>query len=80
VAGQPVASSQVQHDRGCEGLPGAGAFPGGVERFGGLGVGVVVEEPIEQGEGVGVGLAGLPSGGRDGDGQAGGLSASEADV
>ena len=32
------------------------------------------------GEGVSVGLAGLPCGGRDGDGQAGGLSASEANV
>jgi len=26
---------------------------GGVERFGGLGVGVVVDEPVERGEGVG---------------------------
>jgi hypothetical protein len=54
--------------------------PGGVERFGGLGVGVVVEEPVEGGEGVGVGLAGLPACRGDRDGEAGGLPAAEADV
>ena len=58
----------------------AGAVAGGVEGVGGLGVGVIVEEPVEQGEYIGVGLAGGPGGGRDGDGQAGGLPAAEADV
>ena len=78
MAGQSVAVSQVQHDGGGEGLAGSGAVTGRVEDLGGLGVGVVVEEPVEFGERVSVGLAGLPSGERDWDGQAGGVSAFEA--
>jgi hypothetical protein len=70
----------VQHDAGGERLVCAGAVSGGVERVGGLGVGVVVEEPVERGEGVGVGLAGLPARRGDRDGEAGGLSAAESDV
>jgi hypothetical protein len=70
----------VQHDRSGEGLAFAGAVAGGVEGVGALGVGVIVEQPVEQGEGLGFGLAGLPAGGRDGDGEAGGLAAPEADV
>ena len=58
----------------------AGAVTGGVECVGGLGVGVGVEEPVELGDGVGAGLAGLPGCGRDRDGEAVGLSAAEADV
>ena len=46
--------------RAVNGLSFAGAVTGGVERFGGLGVGVGVEEPVECGEGVRAGLAGLP--------------------
>ena len=80
VAGEVVAAADVEHDRGGEGLAFAGAVTGGVERVGGLGVGVVVEEPVEHGDGVGVGLAGLPGAGRDRDGQAGGLAAAEPDV
>jgi hypothetical protein len=53
---------------------------GGVEPLGGLGVGVVVGQSVERGEGVGVGLAGLPGRGWDRDGQAGGLPAAEAHV
>ena len=51
-----------------------------VESVGGFGVGVVVEEPVEESEGVGVGLVGFPCFGRDGGGEGGGLSAAEADV
>ena len=52
----------------------------GVERFGGLGVGVGVEEPVERCDGVGAGLAGLPGCGRYRDGEAAGLSAAQAHV
>jgi hypothetical protein len=55
-------------------------MPGGVEGVGDFGVGVIVEEPVEQGEGVGVGLAGFPAGRRDGGDEAGGLPAAEANV
>ena len=51
-----------------------------VECVGGFAVGVVVEELVEEGEGVGVGLVGFPCFGWYGDGEAGGLSAAEADV
>ncbi len=51
-----------------------------VERGGGVGVGVIVKEPIEEREGLEFGLAGLPRGGRDGDGGADGVAAAEADV
>lgn len=51
-----------------------------VEQLGGLGVGVGVQELVEQGEGLGVGLAGLPGRWRDRDRQAGALPAAEADV
>ena len=70
----------MEHDAGGELAAGSGAVSGGVERVGGLGVGVVVEEPVERGERVGVGLAGCPTRWRDGDGEAGGLPAAEADV
>ncbi len=39
-----------------------------------------VEEPVEGGEGVGVGLADLPGLRQDRDGETGGLSAAEPDV
>lgn len=58
----------------------AGAVPGGVEGRGHLSVGVVVEEPVEQGEGGGVGLVELPGRGRDRDGEAPRLAALEPDV
>ena len=48
--------------------------------LGDVGVGVFVEELIEQVEGVGCGLAELPCLGRDGCGEAGGLPAAEPDV
>ena len=41
---------------------------------------VGVEEPVEGGEGVGVGLADLPGLRQDRDGETGGLSAAEPDV
>ena len=66
--------------RAVERLALAGAVTGGVERLGGLGVGVGVEELIERGEGVGVGLADLPGLGWDRGNEAGGLSAAEAHV
>ena len=55
-------------------------MPGVVEGLGGLGVGVVVEETVEEGESFGVGSAGFPGGGGCGGGEAGGLSSAEADV
>lgn len=70
----------MQHDQAGEGFALAGTVTGAVERVGDLGVGVLVEEPVEQREGFGVGLAGLPRGRRDRDGEAGGLAASEPDV
>jgi hypothetical protein len=51
-----------------------------VEQLGDLGVGVGVQELVEQGEGVGVGLAGLPGRWWDRDREPGGLPAAEADV
>ena len=75
-----VLAADVHDDAGGERLVLAGAVTGDVERFGGLGVGVGVEEPMELGDGVGAGLAGLPGCGRDRDGEAVGLAAAEADV
>jgi hypothetical protein len=43
---------------------------GGVERPGGAGVGVLVEQPVEGGEGGRVGLSLLPALRRDGQGEA----------
>ena len=80
VAGEVVGAADVQDDVGGEGLAGAGVPAAGVELLGGLGVGVSVEQAVEQLEGVGVGLAGLPGVERDRDRQAGGLPAAEADV
>jgi len=51
-----------------------------VECFGGLGVGVRFEKVIQSGEGVGVGLAGLPTSERDGNQKARGHPTTEADV
>jgi hypothetical protein len=53
---------------------------GGVERFGGFGVGVFIEEPVQRGQGVRVGFAQLPCLVWDRQGEAGGLPAAEADV
>ena len=55
-----MGAAEVDDDRAGERLVHAGAPAGGVELRGGLGVGVIVEELVEQLEGVGVGLAGLP--------------------
>jgi hypothetical protein len=52
----------------------------GVEGVGCLGVGVGVEEAVEFGEGVGVGLVGLAAGKWDGQHEGGCLAAPEADV
>jgi len=57
VAGQLVAAARFEHDASGERLALAEAVTGGVERLGGLGVGVGVKELIERCEGVGVGLA-----------------------
>ena len=69
-AWQVVAATCFEHDAGGEGFAFAGAVTGGVEHVGGLGVGARVEEPVERGEGVGVGLADLPRLGWDRDGEA----------
>ena len=60
VAGQLVATARFEHDASGERLALAEAVTGGVERLGGLGVGVGVKEPIERCEGVGAGLVDLP--------------------
>ena len=80
MAGELVGAAEVDDDRAGERLGHAGAPAGGVELGGGLGVGVIVKELVEQLEGVGVGLAGLPGVERDRDGEAGCLPAAEADV
>jgi len=80
VTWQPVLAPHVDHDGLGERVSFAGAVAGLVELVRGLPVGVVVEKPVEQGDGVGVGLAGLPCGGRDRHGQAGCGAAAEADV
>jgi len=80
VTWQPVLAPHVDHDGLGERVSFAGAVAGLVELVRGLPVGVVVEKPVEQSDGVGVGLAGLPCGGRDRHGQAGCGAAAEADV
>jgi hypothetical protein len=75
-----VGATDVQHDLVGERSAGAGQAAGGVELLGGLDVGVIVEQAVEQLEGVRVGLAGLPGVERDRDRRAGGLPAAEADV
>ena len=61
-------------------LPSPERWPLGVELGGGLGVGVIVEQPVEQRERVGVRLPQVPRAGWDRDREAGGLAAAEADV
>src|ERR1700737_3742594 len=73
-----VLAADVYDDGDCERFVLAGAVTGGVERVGGFGVGVGVQEPIEFGDGVLAGLAGLPGCGGDRDDGAGGFSAAEA--
>ena len=80
VAGELVGVADLQDDVGGERLVGARAAAGGVELFGGLAVGVIVEQSVEHREGVGVGLSCFPGAERDRDREAGGLPAAEADV
>ena len=75
-----MRAAEVEHDPAGERFSFAGAVAGGVEGFGRAGVGVLVEQSVQRGEGVGVGLADLSAGGRDIDGEAGGLPAAEANV
>jgi len=75
-----VGAADVHDDLAGEALAHPGAAAGGVELFGGLGVGVIVEQPVEHREGAGVGLAGLPGVQRDRDREGGRLAAAEADV
>jgi len=70
----------LDHFRAGERLVLSGAVAGEVEVFGGLGVGVVVEELVEQFQGRWGGLPGLPGVRRDRDRQAGVGSAAESDV
>jgi hypothetical protein len=51
----------VGDDRGAERLSGAGASPVLVEQLGGLGVGVFLEQLVDQRDGVGVNFACLPA-------------------
>ena len=80
VAEQFIVATRLEHDACGEGFAFSGAVTGGVEDAGGLGVGVGVEESVEDGEGPGVGLAGLPRRGWDRDGEAGGLPPAESHV
>ena len=75
-----VLAADVHDDAGGERFVLAGAVTGEVERVGGFGVGVGVEEPVELGEGVRAGLAGLPGCGWDRDDKAVGLPATQAHV
>jgi len=75
-----VLAADVYDDAGGERFVLAGAVTGEVERVGGFGVGVGVEEPVERGNGVRAGLTGLPGGGRDRDDNAVGLPATQAHV
>ena len=61
-------------------MAGPGAVAGGVELLGGLGVGVVVEELVEQSDRVGIGLALLPCSAWQGKADGGVLPAAESDV
>ena len=70
----------MQHDPSGEEPALAGAVVGPVQLGGCLGVGVLVEEPVDVRQGLGLGLARLPGRRRDGDRDAGGLSAAEAGV
>ena len=54
-----VLAADVHDDAGGERFVLAGAVTGDVERVGGFGVGVGVEEPVERGNGVRAGLTGL---------------------
>ena len=80
VAWEVGVSPDAEDDPGGERLAGAGCAAGGVELGGCLGVGVIVEELVEQRDRVGVGLSLLPGVQRDRDCQAGGLPGAEADV
>ena len=80
MAGEFVVAAQPGNDPGVEWPVHAGSAAGGVELVGDLGVGVIVEEAVDQREGVGVGLARLPGVQRDRGGEAVGLAAAEADV
>jgi hypothetical protein len=80
VAWEVGVSPDAEHDRGGERLADAGGAAGGVQLLGFFGVGVFVEELVEQRDRVGVGLSLLPGGERDRDRQAGCLPAAEADV
>ena len=66
-----LAGEQLSHARAVAGL---------VEQFGGLGIGVVVEELVQKCESLRVGLAGLPSRRRDRDREARRLPAAETYV
>jgi hypothetical protein len=54
VAEQFVVATRFEHDACGEGLAFSGAVTGGVERVGGLRVGMGVEQSVEGGEGLGV--------------------------
>jgi hypothetical protein len=60
VAGEPVVLAEPDDAQGAERLSGARASPCLVEQLGCLCVGVIVEQPVDQLERVGIGLAGLP--------------------
>ena len=80
VAGEAVGAAEFEHDLAGERLAVAGAVCVGVELGCDFGVGVIVKQPVELRERVGVGLSQVPRAGWDRDREAGGLPAAEPDV
>jgi len=80
AGGESVAAADVADDPGGERLVGAGGDPGVVEGLGSLGVGVVVQEPVDCGDDRRWGAPQVRRGQWEGDGEAVGLAAFEAHV
>ena len=80
AAAQPVFVADVADDEPVEGAAFAAGQAAVVEDAGDLGVGVVVEELIDGGDGGGGGLAELRGVRRDGQGEGGVLAGGQADV
>src|SRR5207344_1276393 len=80
AAAQVVVVADVADDERVEGAAFAAGQAAVVEDAGDLGVGVVVEELVDGGDGGGGGLAELGGGWRDGQGEGAGLAGGQADV
>src|SRR5260370_5525609 len=80
AAAQPVLVADVADDEPVEGAAFAAGQAADVEDAGDLGVGVVIEELVDGGDGGGGGFAELGGGGRDGQGEGVVLACGQADV